>query len=225
MAEPDKPPRNLKAMLSEAKDTSELMVDLAYAALFFSDERMADEVGELEERLSDLVHEMREISVLAARSPREAEQMSSVLHLISAIERLANAAVDITRVVTHRLGIPADLVADLAAAEEISHRVRIRPDSALAQRRLADVEVPVEVGMRVMAIRRGKDWLRFDEAVTRRVSLIRSRLGAEPAVLRATAGLDVHDRAQVNLISLEMFANAIGPAQQIVNIRGVGELE
>jgi len=155
----DRPPRNLKAMLSESKDTSELMVDLAYAALFFDDEAMANEVHELEERLSDLVHEMREICVLAARSPREAEQMSSVLHLVSAIERLANAAVDVTRVVTHRLGIPPDLVADLASAEEISHRVRIRPDSALAQRRLEEVELPVEVGMRVMAIRRGKEWL------------------------------------------------------------------
>ena len=30
-------PRNLKAMLSEAKDTSELMVDLGYASLFFGD--------------------------------------------------------------------------------------------------------------------------------------------------------------------------------------------
>lgn len=145
-------------MLSEAKDTSELMVDLAYAALFFDDEAMAAEVDELEERLRDLIHEMREICVLAARAPREAEQMSSVLHLVSAIERLANAALDIKRVVSHRLGIPADLVADLAAAEEISHRVRIRPDSALAQRKLADVELPVEVGMRVMAIRRGKVW-------------------------------------------------------------------
>ena len=28
------PPRNLKDMLTEAKNTSELMVDLAYAALF-----------------------------------------------------------------------------------------------------------------------------------------------------------------------------------------------
>jgi len=64
----DRPPRNLKAMLSESKDTSELMVDLAYAALFFDDEAMATEVQELEERLSDLVHEMREICVLAARS-------------------------------------------------------------------------------------------------------------------------------------------------------------
>ena len=61
-------PRNLKAMLSEAKDTSELMVDLGYASLFFGDTRMADEVIELEERLTELVHEMREVCVLAARS-------------------------------------------------------------------------------------------------------------------------------------------------------------
>ena len=155
----DKPPRNLKAMLSEAKDTSELMVDLAYAALFFGDEHMASEVQELEGRQSDLVHEMREVCVLAARAPREAEQMSSVLHVVSAIERMANAAVAISRIVTHRLGIPASLVADLAAAEEVSHRVRIRDESALAHRSLADVELPVEVGMRIVAIRRTKEWI------------------------------------------------------------------
>ena len=90
-------PRNLKDMLSEAKDTSELMVDLGYAALFYSDERMADEVGELEERLNELVHEMREVCVLAGRSKRDAEQIAGVLHVVSAIERMGNAAVDISR--------------------------------------------------------------------------------------------------------------------------------
>jgi uncharacterized protein with PhoU and TrkA domain len=155
----DQPPRNLKAMLSEAKDTSELMVDLGYAALFFADAGMAEEVQELEERLNGLVHEMREVCVLAGRSPHDAEQMSSVLHVVAAIERMANAAVDVSRIVTHRLGIPAALVADLAAAEEVSHRVRVREDSSLAHRSLADVELPVEVGMRVVAIRRGKEWI------------------------------------------------------------------
>jgi uncharacterized protein with PhoU and TrkA domain len=116
-------------------------------------------VQDLEERLSDLVHEMRALAVLAARSPREAEQMSSVLLVISAIERMGNAAVDVSRIVTHRLGIPAALVADLASAEEVSHRVRVRADSALAGRALSEAELPVEVGMRVMAVRRGKEWL------------------------------------------------------------------
>src|SRR4051794_7513156 len=152
-------PRNLKAMLSEAKDTSELMVDLGYAALFFGDERMADEVRELEEVLTELVHEMREVCVLAGRSRRDAEQIASVLHVVSAIERMGNAAVDVSHIVSHRLGIPAALVADLAEAEEISHRVRVRDDSALADRRLEDVELPMETSMRIVAIRRGRDWI------------------------------------------------------------------
>src|SRR5216684_3309271 len=156
---PDDQPRNLKTMLSEAKDTSELMVDLAYAALFFADVGMAEEVHELEERLSDLAHAMREVCVLAARSPRDAEEMSSVLHVLSAIERMGNAAIDIARIVTHRLGIPAALIADLAAAEEVSHRVRVREESLIANRTLADVELPTEVGMRVVALRRGKEWI------------------------------------------------------------------
>ena len=145
-------------MLSEAKDTSELMVDLGYAVLFFADPGMAGEVVELEERLNTLVHEMRSVCVLAARSPRDAEQMSGVLQIIASIERIGNAAVDIAKIVIHRLGIPNALVADLAAAEEVSHRVRVRAESAMAHRRLRDLALPTNVGMRVVALRRGKEW-------------------------------------------------------------------
>jgi uncharacterized protein with PhoU and TrkA domain len=155
----DDRPRNLKAMLSEAKDASELMVDLAYAAVYFGDPAMAEEVEELECRLSELVHEMRAVCVLAARSPRDADAMASVLQVVSAIERIGNAAVDIGRIVTHRLGIPRTLVADLSQAEEISHRVRVRENSQMAYRSLADIELPVEVGMRVVAIRREQEWI------------------------------------------------------------------
>lgn len=146
-------------MLAEAKDTSELMVDLAYASLYFGDGDMADEVADLEARLNALIHEMREICVLAARSPHDAERMSGVLQVVSAIERMGNAANDVGKIVSRRLGIPAALVVDLAAAEEVSHRVRVRDDSPMAQRCLADLELPTEVGMRVLAVRRGSDWV------------------------------------------------------------------
>ena len=152
-------PRNLREMLAEAKDTSELMVDLAYAALYFGDPDMADEIGELEERMSHLVQAMRAVCILAVRHPRDAEGMSSVLQVISAIERIANDAVDIARIVTHRVGIPAELVADLSAAEEVSHRVLVSDGSRLAHRQLADHEMPVQMGMRVMAVRRERDWI------------------------------------------------------------------
>ena len=146
-------------MLSEAKDLSELMVDLAYAALYFGDPDMADEVTELEDHMNDLVHDMRAVCVLAARQRKEAEAMASVLQVIGAIEGVANAAVDITRIVTHQLGIPRELVADLSNAEEVSHRVLVREGSHLARRPLAALELPTATGMRVMAIRRGHDWI------------------------------------------------------------------
>ena len=146
-------------MLSEAKDTSELMVDLAYAAVYFGDPDMAEEVSALEEGLSELVHDMRAVCVLAARSPRDADAMSSVLQVISSIERIGNDAVDIARIVTHNLGIPRELVADLSNAEEVSHRVRVREGSHMAHRPLASLELPVATGMRVMAIRRDRDWI------------------------------------------------------------------
>jgi uncharacterized protein with PhoU and TrkA domain len=155
----DERPRNLKAMLSEAKDTSELMVDLAYAAVYFSDPDMAEEVVGLEGRLSDLVHDMRAVCVLAVRAPREADAMSSVLQVISAIERIGDAARDIARIVTHRLGIPRALVADLADAEEVAHRVLVSEGSHFAHRVLAEFELPVAVGMRVVAVHRGHEWI------------------------------------------------------------------
>ena len=155
----DDRPRNLREMLAEAKDSSELMVDLAYAALYFGDPDMAEEVGAIEETLSDLIQDMRGVCIMAVRNPRESEGMSSVLQVISAIERIANDAVDIARIVTHKVGIPAELVADLSAAEEVSHRVLVNEGSHLAHRPLSAHELPVQTGMRVMAVRRDRQWI------------------------------------------------------------------
>lgn len=155
----DDRPRNLKAMLSEAKDLSETMVDIAYASVYFGDAEMAEEVFGLEDTMSDLVHDMRAVSILAVRNPKDAEAMSSVLQVISAIERIANDAVDIARIVTHGLGIPVELVADLSDAEEVSHRVVVSEGSHMAHRPLAALELPVQCGFRVMAIRREREWI------------------------------------------------------------------
>ena len=152
-------PRTLRAMLAEAKATSELMVDLAYAALYFDDPDMAEEVDELEGQMSDLVHDMRAVCVLAARSSREAEGMSSVLQVVSSIERMANDAVDISRIVSKRMGIPHQLVADLSDAEEVSHRVLVSEGSHMAHRPLSALELTVQAGMSVMAVRRGRQWI------------------------------------------------------------------
>lgn len=236
----DDRPRNLKAMLSEAKDVSELMVDLAYAALWFSDPDMAEEVEDLEERLSGLIHEMLAVAVVAARSPRDADAMASVLQIIAAIERIGNAAVDIARIVTRRLGIPRALVVDLAAAEEVSHRVRVRDGSDMAHRPLADLELPTEVGMRVVAIRREREWVTdvegdevllpgdvlFLQGAPAGIGALRQMAGAPPyeppAVAEDPALTDV-DRAIDVLVEMKNVSEvAVGLAYSALVLRDGG---
>src|SRR5436309_10791228 len=154
MAEDDEP-RNVKQLLVEAKDASELMVDLAYAAVFFNDESLAEEVEELEKRLGGYLWRLREISMLAARSPEDAEAMSGVLHLAAAIEKIGEAASDIARVIQAKLGIPHVLRPDLRHADEIVGRVRVREDAPCVGRSLRDLLLPSETGMWLLAIRRG----------------------------------------------------------------------
>ena len=156
MAEP--PRRTVKDLLAESKDTSELMVDLAYAAVFFNDPKLAQEVDQLEELMGTYIRELRLISMLAARSRDDAEALSDVLHLASCIEQIADAAVGISRVVSGGLGIPDALLADLRHADEVSGRVRVRPASAIAGHTLRELELPMECGTWVIAIRTGNDW-------------------------------------------------------------------
>ena len=145
-------------MLAEAKDTSELMVDLAYAAIFYNSEDISEEVFRLEERLNDLVFDMRSLAILAARSPADSEQMAGILQVVQDIEKIGNAANDIAKIVVKRLGIPPELLQDIPEAEEIPSRVRICAESALDGRSLGAVDLPLETGMRPIAVRSDNEW-------------------------------------------------------------------
>lgn len=158
---PDRPSPTVKELLTSSKDTSELMVDLAYAAVFFADEKLAGEVDRLEEAMDELIGRLRWISMLAARSPEDAEAMSGVLHVASCIEKIGDAAVDIGRVISANLGIPDALRYDLRHADEIVGRIRVQDGSACAGRTLGELALPTETGMWLIAVRRGDKWI-FD---------------------------------------------------------------
>jgi uncharacterized protein with PhoU and TrkA domain len=157
----DEQPKSVKDLLVEAKDASELMVDLAYAAVFFDDEKLAREVERLEERMDGHLRRLREVAMLAARSPEDAEGMAGVLWIADAVEKIGDAASDIARVVEARLGIPDALRRDLRHADEMTARVKVREGAAVTGRSLRELSLPTETGMWVMAIRSGIDW-QFD---------------------------------------------------------------
>jgi uncharacterized protein with PhoU and TrkA domain len=155
-------PRTLKAMLAHAKDTSELMLDLAYAGLFYADRELSGEVLELEEELSRLVHRMREVCLIASRSPQDAAGLASLLQVMNSIEMIGNQAVDIAKIVLDSLGIPKELRTDLSQADEVIDRMQVGEGSELHGRSVDELENAVEE-VRLLAIRRGTRWL-FDPA-------------------------------------------------------------
>src|SRR5918997_800243 len=211
-------PRNLKEMLVEAKNTSELMVDLAYAAIFYNSEDLSEEVFRLETRLNDLVYDMRSLAILAARSPADSEQMAGILQVVQDIEKIGNAAYDIAKIVVKKLGIPPELLQDLPEAEEITTRMRIEAESTLDGRSLEELDLPVETGTRPIAVRSGLDW-NFDpdpEDVLREgdvlflqgppegVAEVRRLAGAPVAVAENSAGsTDASPRDSEGLSEIE----------------------
>ncbi len=160
MADQDQP-KSVKDLLVEAKDASELMVDLAYAAVFFNDEKLAQEVERLERRMDDHLRRLREVAMLAARSPEDAEGMAGVLWIADAVEKVGDAASDIARVIEARLGIPDAVRRDLRHADEMTARVKVRNGASVIGRSLRELSLPTETGMWVMAIRSGIEW-QFD---------------------------------------------------------------
>ena len=151
-------PKTVKELLAQIKDSSELMVDLAYAAVFYSDPDLAREVARLEERMFEHLRQLRKLTMLAARSPEDAEHMAGVLEIASAVEKIADAADDIAHVVASGLGILDDLKKDLRHADEIVSRIKVRDAAPAVGRSLRELALPVEIGMWVIATRRGGDW-------------------------------------------------------------------
>ncbi|MGH2787483.1 MAG: potassium channel family protein [Actinomycetota bacterium] len=151
-------PNTVKGLLAQIKDSSELMVDLAYAAVFFSDSDLAKEVRRLEERMRVHLHQLRKLTILAARSPEDAEHMAGVLQIASAVENIADAAEDIAHVIASGMGIVDDLRRDLRHADEMVSRIKVREGATAIGQSLRELALPVEIGMWVIAARRGGEW-------------------------------------------------------------------
>jgi uncharacterized protein with PhoU and TrkA domain len=221
----DTEPKNVKDLLVELKDASELMVDLAYAAVFFNEEKLAEEVGRLDQRMNDHLRRLRTIAMLAARSPQDAEGMAGVLWIADAIEKIGDAASDVARVVAARLGIPDALRRDLRHADEMTARVRVRDAAPATGRSLRELSLPTETGMWVMAIRSGQRW-EFDpgpddvivvgdvlliRGPEEGVNLVRELAGAPPMPLAPpddTPALSELDRAVDILVEMKDLGEA-----------------
>jgi len=152
-------PVNVKDILIEMKDTAELLIDLSYSAVLNRSTELAAEVVRLEHKMDVLEIRAQMGLLMAARSPSDAEQLAPVLGIVTATDRISDAAGDIAKIVLEEIGLPEAMRAALPEAVETLLRAEVADDSEYAGKTLGEIDLESETGIRVIALRRGDDWL------------------------------------------------------------------
>lgn len=144
-------------MLAQLKDTSGLMVDLAYSSLLCGSEEIADHVLEMEEKM-DKLHTEFELAVLELKETRPAKGLLGSIRLALAAEELADAAAMMADIV--KKGARAHPVVRMVMerAEETIVVTEIAEASALCRKSIGELGLEDDIGMRIIAVRRGQNW-------------------------------------------------------------------
>jgi uncharacterized protein with PhoU and TrkA domain len=148
--------RNVREILKEMKDISELIVDLSYSAILFNNEDLVEEVKYLEARMDTLNYGIRMQAMLAARDAEDAAKLAGILQVAEAAETISNAAADITDITKLKLEHP--LIPSLfRESDEII--VRARVGQKAYGRSAYDLHIRSRTGCKVIAIRRENSWI------------------------------------------------------------------
>ena len=151
-------PTTVKDLLTEMKDISELIIDLAYSAVLFDNDEIAEEVKYLDVRMDKLNYDIRMMAMMAARTKEDAEQLAGILQVAEAAESISNAAGDIANLLTLKEKTRPILPKILSKAEEQIFRIKTSSKSKACNQKIGDIKVESETGMRIIAIRRGDCW-------------------------------------------------------------------
>ncbi len=152
-------PTSVKDILTEMKDISELIVDLAYSAVIFDCDDMGEEVEKLEIKMDKLLYQIRLAAMMATRTTEDAEQLSGILQVASMAENISNAAGDIVKLLDLSLETRLILPMVLRKGDEKIRHVFVAKKSSIVNRRIGDLLVESETGARIIAVNRGKRWI------------------------------------------------------------------
>ena len=142
------------------KNTSELMIDLAYSSLMLNSQALAEEVEALENHIDDQYIEFERLVLASGFTPEESKDFLGLIRLGVITEEIADAAMEIADVVLKGLEPHPILKLVIEEAEETVTKVTVSEKSTLVGKKIREAQLQEETGMWVLVIRRGNWWLR-----------------------------------------------------------------
>jgi uncharacterized protein with PhoU and TrkA domain len=136
------------------KDMGELAVDLAYGAVLFDSQEVAEEVFELEAEVDALQSRFEAWTLQAAGRVDDPVALRGLVQLAGGTEVISDAALEISEGVLRGLSTHPVVREAVYESDEIIVRYVISEGSALDGTTLDEPAVKTETGMRVIAVRR-----------------------------------------------------------------------
>ncbi len=158
---------SVRELLTLMKDTTELITDLAYAAAAFENDELAEEVRHLESEMDKMMYQIRLKCMLGARNMEAAEQMTGILQVASATEKISDAAEDMVKLLDMDLELRAILPHILSEADEKIHTIAIYPGSDMVGKTIGQLMMESYTGVRLIAVRRQNRWIFGPDANTK----------------------------------------------------------
>lgn len=149
----------VRELLTEMKDASEAIVDLAYASLMYNSRDMADKVHEMDDDIENMKFEIRTKVLMAVRSKEDARDMTGVLQVASAADRISEAAGEIVKL----LNVPKEerpfINEIINESDEKIMMIRISSCSDMAGNTIDQLAVEASTGTKIIAMKNRYGWL------------------------------------------------------------------
>jgi len=160
---------NVKILLEELKDTSELMLDLAYSSIFFNNKEIAEEVMLLYEKIKS-VEENLYMHLFSASRGTYNSKLISLIDIVESTKNIANAAKNLANLVIDGRELHPVIKEAIEDSDELISRVTIGENSSAINKTLRELGEKLAVNM--IAIRRKKEkeykWI-FDPKIDTKI--------------------------------------------------------
>ena len=148
----------VRELLTEMKDTSEVIIDLAYASLMYNSSTMAEKVRGLEDDMDDLKFATRYKVLLSSRTREDARQLSGILEVASAADRISDAASDIVSLLRFPPEKRPFITEMLSEADEKIRMIKISSDSSMVGNTIGRLQIEASTGCKIIAIKNRRGW-------------------------------------------------------------------
>jgi uncharacterized protein with PhoU and TrkA domain len=149
----------LEQRLLEVKDTSELMIDLAYSSLLYNNRDIAQEVLEMEDYIAELATSVQHEAIRRAMGDGDVSKAFVTIRLVGSLVEICDAARGIADVVMKNVEPHPVIKMSIRESEVIIATANVAEGSDLADKALGESRLASQSGMWVVAIKRDRRYI------------------------------------------------------------------